>query len=63
MKLYDKKRIGLISISIIFGICFATYILYEQKGRIGNNELLVLGITLVVAIVIGFVLIKKGNKE
>lgn len=63
MKLYDNKRIGLIIISIVLGICFAAYLLYEQKGELGRTEYIVLGLTLSIAIAISLTVIKIGNKK
>jgi len=63
MKLYDNKRIGLIIVSTILGICFAAYLLYEQRGVLGRTEYIVLGITLSIALTISVTVIKIGNKK
>ena len=63
MKLFDNKRIRLIFISAFFGMCFSTYLLYEQRQRLGLMELVALGLTLLTVIAIVLVLNKKANKE
>jgi len=62
MKLYYKKRIAFIIFSVIIGLAFATYILYEQRGTIGQTEIIALILTAIIAIVISVIMIKKGNK-
>ena len=62
MKLYDKKKIRLIIFSIIGGMIFSTFLLYEQRGKIGKVELFALGFTLLIAISISSIIIRKGNK-
>ncbi len=62
MKLYDKKRIAIIIFSIIGGLAFATYLLYDQRGTIGQTEIIALTLTAIIAIVISVIMIKKGNK-
>lgn len=62
MKLFDKKRIIIIGASIILGLIFTGYILYEQSGKLGLTEFIVLGLTLVIAVGTSIVIIKKGNK-
>lgn len=62
MKLYDKKRIALIIFSIFGGLAIATYLLYEKRGTIGQTEIIALTFTVIIAIVISVIMIKKGNK-
>jgi len=62
MKLYDNKRITLIIFSIIGGIAFAAFLLYDQRGTIGQTEIVALSLTAIIAIVISVIIIKKGNK-
>jgi hypothetical protein len=62
MKLYDNKRIALIIFSIIGGLAFAAYLLYDQRGTIGKTEIIALTLTAIIAIVISVIMIKKGNK-
>ncbi|MBK8735825.1 MAG: hypothetical protein KBF69_02775 [Saprospiraceae bacterium] len=62
MKLYDNKRITLIIFSIIGGLAFAAFLLYDQSGKIGQTEIIALTLTAVIAVVISVIMIKKGNK-
>jgi hypothetical protein len=62
MKLYDNRRIGLIIIAIICGLGFTTYLFYEQLGKIGQTEILILSLTTAIAIIISVLVIRKGNK-
>jgi hypothetical protein len=62
MKLYDNKRITLIIFSIISGLAFAAYLLYDQSGTIGRTEIIALTLTAIIAITISVIIIKKGNK-
>jgi len=62
MKLYDNKRIALIIFSIIGGLAFDTFLLYDQSGTIGQTEIIALTLTDIIAIVISVIMIKKGNK-
>ncbi|HUX61885.1 MAG TPA: hypothetical protein VMV32_11285 [Ignavibacteriaceae bacterium] len=62
MKLYDKKRIAFIIFSIIVGIAFAAYSIYDQLGTIGQTDIIALTLTAITAIVISVIIIKKGNK-
>jgi LPXTG-motif cell wall-anchored protein len=63
MKLFDKKRIIIIVVSLILGLIFAGYILFKQTGELGSTELIALGLTLIIAVSIIVIMIKKGNKE
>jgi len=63
MKLFDKKRIIIIGASIILGLIFTGYILYEQSGKLGLTEFIVLGLTLVIAVGTSIFMIKIGNKS
>jgi len=60
MKLYDYKRIAVIFFSIILGLAFSAYLLFEQIGVFGKKEILIL--TAIIAITISVIIIKKGNK-
>lgn len=62
MKLFDKKRIITISVSILVGLIFTGYILYDQSGKLGLTEFIAIGLTLVIAVGIAIFMIKKGNK-
>ncbi len=62
MKLYDNKRITLIIFSIIGGLAFSAFLLYDQSGKIGQTEIIALTLTVVIAVVISVIMIKKGNK-
>lgn len=62
MKLYDKKRIIYLILSIVGGLCFSAYLLYDQSGKIGRIEIISLTATAIMAIIILVALIKIGNK-
>ncbi len=57
-----KKNIALIVISIIGGLVFASYFIYNQTGRFGEIEIFAVCFTAVLSIIIGFVEIRKANK-
>jgi len=62
MKLYDKKRIIIISFSIILGLALSIYLFFEQIGTIGRKEIIILLITDLILVSILLIMIKKGNK-
>jgi hypothetical protein len=62
MKVYANKRIAIIIFSIIGGLAFATFLLYDQSGKIGLTEIIALTLTAIIAIVISVIIIKKANK-
>lgn len=49
-------------LSIIGGLAFGAYLLYNQSGTIGQTEMIALTLTAIIAIVISVIMIKKGNK-
>ena len=61
-KTVDSKRISIIIFSIVLGICFAAYLLYDQRGIIGQSEVVILTLTAIIAFIIAIVIIKKANK-
>ena len=62
MKLFDTKRIIIIGTCIILGLIFAAYLIHDQTGEFGSTGFISLGLTLVIAVTIAFVMIKRGNK-
>jgi hypothetical protein len=62
MKLFGKNRIILLIIAIILGVSFSAFLIYDQKGKLENNDYLALGITLFLGIVVLITLIKIGNR-
>ncbi len=62
MKLYDNKRIAFIIFSIIGGLVFGTYLLYDQRRTIEQTEIITLTLTAIIAIIISVIMIKRGNK-
>jgi hypothetical protein len=57
-----KKRIVLIIFSIISGLAFAAFLLYDQRGTIGQTEIIALSVTAVIAITISLIIIQRANK-
>jgi len=62
MKLAGKKSIILIGISILGGLIFSSYIIYEQKGQIGKLEIIPILISLLISIIIAILIIKRANR-
>lgn len=62
MKVYNNKRIIFFILSIIGGLFFATYLLYDQKAVIAQTEIITLALTAIIATAIIIIMIKKGNK-
>ena len=62
MKLYDNKRIAIITFSIFSGVAFAAYLLYNQCGTIGKTEIIALSLTAIIAITVTIIIIRKANK-
>jgi len=63
MKLVDRKRKVIIGSSLILGICFAAYLIYDQKGALTQRDFISLGITLLIGIIIALIVIKIANKK
>ena len=62
MKLVGNKQIALIIFSIIGGLLFAGYILYEQRGALEQTEMIALALTAIIGVAIAVFIIKRGNK-
>jgi hypothetical protein len=62
MPAHKNKRIAVILLSIIGGITFAAFALYNQSGKIGKTEVISLALTAIIAIVISIIIIKKSDK-
>jgi hypothetical protein len=60
---HNNKAIGIMAVGIILGICFAAYLLYDQKGYLRKTEYFILGITLLLGILMSTVVIKIANKK
>ena len=62
MKLFDKKRILVIAVSIFLGLLLAAYLIYDQLGKFGPTGFIALGITLIISVSVSYLMIKIGNK-
>lgn len=49
--------------SVLIGLVFCAYLLYNKYGKLGQLEFISLGITAVIAFGVSFIMIKKGNKK
>jgi hypothetical protein len=59
----DKnKKIIVIVFSIIGGLAFTAFALYNQSGKIGKTEVISLVLTAIIAVVISIIIIKKIDK-
>jgi len=59
----DKnKKIIVIVFSIIGGLAFTAFALYDQSGKIGKTEVISLALTAIIAVVISIIIIKKIDK-
>ena len=61
-KLYDRKRIILILVSIAVGVVFGLFRLKHETGRIGAVEVGASLAALVVALVIAYVVVRWANR-
>jgi hypothetical protein len=62
MPSHKNKRIAVIIFSIIGGLAFTAFALYNQSGKIGQTEVISLALTAIIAVVISIIIIKKSNK-
>jgi polyferredoxin len=63
MKLIDRKRLILIAVSIILGLVFGAFLIYDQLGYFDWIGFAALGITLSITITILLAVIKIGNSD
>jgi hypothetical protein len=62
MKLVDTKKKLTIAFSTVLGLTFATFLLYDQRGTIGQTEIISLTFTTIIALTIIYFITKKANK-
>jgi len=62
MRKKSNKLKVLIYISVVIGSVFGSYIIYEQKGFFGTNELIIFFSTLLIGAIIAFTILKISNK-
>lgn len=57
----SQKKVFLIIFSIIVGLCFTAFLLYDQRGIIGQTEIIALTFTTIITIIILVIMIKKNK--
>ena len=62
MKLVDTKKKLIIAFSTVLGLLFSAYLLYDQRGTLGQTEVISLIITSTIVLTIILFIIKKANK-
>jgi len=52
MKLFDDKKITIIIISFVIGLIFSGYLIYDQQGVFGEKDIITLGITVQIPVIL-----------
>ena len=63
MKLLDNKKKLLIAFSTTLGMLFSAFLLYDQRGTLGQTEIFPLIITAIITFTIYFFITKKANQK
>jgi hypothetical protein len=62
MQLVDKKKKVIMIASIILGLGFSSYLIYEQEGQFGKSEIISIIGGALIAILIVMLVIRRANK-